>query len=113
MAAPDTDVAGLSIRELLAACEQLAASEHAQWHHLAQIVPQLEQLVTLIREGVEGAGERGGSRPRGKDAMCSRCVKIMQREKLRAYEQSNEHFAMRYLACILSRTMSSSHVLWK
>jgi hypothetical protein len=100
------DAAGLSLRELLA----VAAAE--QPHNLTALLPQLEHLVSLIRgkaapdgaqdrlalewrsHGWEDIGEQDEQQV-GRGKLCARCVKVLQRERFRAYEQATEQSAMR------------------
>ena len=98
--AEDTaDAAGLSLRELRA----VAAAE--QPHNLTALLPQLEHLVSLIRgkAAPDGAQDRGwdiGEQDEqhvGRGKLCTRCVKVLQRERFRAYEQATEQSAMRYV----------------
>ena len=95
------DAAGVSIRELL------AMAEDERPHNLSALLPQLDRLVSLIRaraacdEDTSGAhGEVVGERedePAARGVLCSRCVgRVLQRDRLRAYEQANDQCAMRY-----------------
>lgn len=113
------DAAELSLRALLV----LATAE--QPHNLTALLPQLEQLVWLIRgkaahdgaqdrlahesprsHGWEDIGERD-ERQVGRGGLCARCVKVLQRERLCAYEQANEQCAMRYVRWKESKAQES------
>ena len=98
------DAAGLSIRELLAVAEAECPDT------LGTLLPSLDRLVALIRaraardgapdpggaHGEEGVGDRENE-PTWGGVLCSRCVKVLQRDRLRAYEQANDQCAMRYV----------------
>ena len=98
------EAAGLSIRELL------AVAEAERLDNLSALLPQLDRLVALIRvraardgapdpggaHGGEDVGEREDE-PAPGGVLCSRCVKVLQRDRLRAYEQANDQCAMRYV----------------